>query len=120
MFDDVLLLGKGGRTVYLGPANAALSYFERLGFRCPPLVNAADFMMDVISGEVPREGHPEFRASDLFDIWNQQRAPLDIIRPAVTNSSVISVNDVPSAQDDTEVLPLVRDSYLVYVSSCVA
>lgn len=46
MFDDVLLLGKGGRTVYLGPSSGALAYFERLGFQCPPLVNAADFLMD--------------------------------------------------------------------------
>ncbi len=32
MFDDVLLLGKGGKTVYLGPTEDALKYFEELGF----------------------------------------------------------------------------------------
>jgi hypothetical protein len=56
MFDDVLLLGKGGRTVYLGPTNKALSYFEELGFQCPEHSNPADFFMDIISGSMPRKG----------------------------------------------------------------
>ena len=30
MFHDVLLLGKGGQTVYLGPSEKALEYFEGL------------------------------------------------------------------------------------------
>jgi hypothetical protein len=38
-FDDVLFLGKGGRTVYLGPTAQALPYFEERGIVCPPLVN---------------------------------------------------------------------------------
>lgn len=42
MFDNVLLLGKGGRTVYLGPTRDALGYFDRLGFKCPLHVNPAD------------------------------------------------------------------------------
>ena len=47
-FHDVLLLGKGGRAVYLGPSAEALDYFARQGFECPPRVNPPDFMMDVI------------------------------------------------------------------------
>lgn len=56
MFDDVLLLGKGGRTVYLGPTSKALGYFTDLGFEIPQHSNPADFFMDVISGSVPRKG----------------------------------------------------------------
>jgi ABC-type multidrug transport system ATPase subunit len=41
MFHDVLLLGKGGRTVYLGPSEEALPYFESLGFTCPQHTNPA-------------------------------------------------------------------------------
>ena len=29
MFDDVLLLGKGGKMVYFGPGNRCEDYFER-------------------------------------------------------------------------------------------
>jgi hypothetical protein len=42
LFDDVLLLGKGGRTVFMGPTADALGYFEQLGFKCPQYVNPAD------------------------------------------------------------------------------
>jgi len=35
-FDDLLLLGKGGRVVYFGPVDKATQYFERIGFPCPP------------------------------------------------------------------------------------
>lgn len=52
MFDEVLLLAKGGRTVYLGPTLEAQRYFEELGYKIPPKMNPADFLMDVISGEI--------------------------------------------------------------------
>ena len=53
-FDDVLLLGAGGRVVYLGESSGALDYFTRLGFTCPDRMNPADFFMDVIAGKFPR------------------------------------------------------------------
>lgn len=43
-FDSVLLLGLGGRTVYLGATSSALDYFENIGFKCQPLENPADFV----------------------------------------------------------------------------
>jgi hypothetical protein len=53
-FDDVLLLGKGGRTVFLGPTKKALPYFEgTVGVKCGQHVNPPDFFMDVIAGDVP-------------------------------------------------------------------
>ena len=72
-FDDVLLLGKGGRTVYLGPSDDALGYFESHGVLCPARVNPADFMMDVIAGNVPegefkRKNH-RFDPTTLFVWW---------------------------------------------------
>ena len=44
MFDSVLLLGVGGKTVYLGPSLQALSYFQGLGFSMPASENPADFL----------------------------------------------------------------------------
>ena len=52
-FDDVLLLGSGGATVYLGPSSGALAYFSGLGFAIPPMENPADFFLDVILAKVP-------------------------------------------------------------------
>jgi len=72
LFDDVLLLGKGGHTVYLGPAIVAKPYFESLGFQMPTDENPADWFMDVICGEVPNSQIPNFKASMLFEIWREK------------------------------------------------
>ncbi|CAE8638660.1 unnamed protein product [Polarella glacialis] len=77
LFDEVLLLGKGGRTVYQGPSQGAVPYFQRLGFEIPATENPADWLMDLISGEVrskifPQVGtHP---ADWLFEAWEQNKA----------------------------------------------
>ena len=55
------------------PSLSFLRYFEMLGFVIPPLVNPPDFFLDVISGEVERQGHPDFVPKDLFDLWEQNR-----------------------------------------------
>eukprot|EP00026_Physarum_polycephalum_P000451 Phypoly_transcript_00452.p1 GENE.Phypoly_transcript_00452~~Phypoly_transcript_00452.p1 ORF type:complete len:1573 (+),score=187.05 Phypoly_transcript_00452:292-4719(+) len=73
MFHDVLLLGKGGRTVYIGPSEKALEYFQSIGFACPEHTNPPDFFMDVISGRVPRAGHPEFTPLQLFELWENRK-----------------------------------------------
>ncbi|PRW59962.1 white-brown complex 30 [Chlorella sorokiniana] len=69
LFDDVLLLGKGGRMVYLGPSRLALPYFETIGFTLPPNENPADFAMDVIAGSVPRSDGAPFQPADLVTLW---------------------------------------------------
>lgn len=81
LFDQALLLGKGGRTVYLGPAAGALPYFRDLGFIKPENENPADWLMDILSGEVENSKVPGFQREMLFDMWAQQGAqrqgPLD-------------------------------------------
>lgn len=59
-FDDTLLLGKGGRTCYLGPSDKALPYFESLGHKCPELTSPSDHFMDVIAADTK---------GLLFDAW---------------------------------------------------
>jgi len=68
-FDDLLLLGKGGRTVFFGPIPQAKDYFARIGFPCPEGANPADFFLDVTSGKVPSSLKFDFKPSDLFDFW---------------------------------------------------
>jgi hypothetical protein len=73
LFDDVLLLGKGGKTVYLGPSLCAKAYFEMLGFTMEGDENPADWFMDVISGEVPNKRIKNFEPSMLFEWWEQNK-----------------------------------------------
>lgn len=55
MCNKLLLLGKGGKTVFMGQTADSIKYFASKGFQCPPLNNPADFFMEVISGYVLRE-----------------------------------------------------------------
>lgn len=53
-FDTLLLLAKGGRTVYFGDigdkASTVKRYFEGHGAPCPPEANPAEHMIEVVSG----------------------------------------------------------------------
>ena len=60
--DDALLLAPGGRVIYHGPADAALHYFARLGHKCPPQTNPAEFLIDLVS--ICEDDEAE-RAADL-------------------------------------------------------
>lgn len=55
-FDTLLLLGKGGKTVYFGDigdnAQTIREYFARHGAPCPPDANPAEHMIDVVSGHL--------------------------------------------------------------------
>jgi hypothetical protein len=103
MFDDVLLLGKGGYTIFLGPNDQVLPYFERLGFICPERSNPSDFLLDVINGDIPREGHPDFHFKQLPDLWNKHHK--SIKHPSAPVIRVVRGVSVAEAAVGT-VLPL--------------
>jgi hypothetical protein len=52
MFDNILLLGVGGKTVFEGSPDSALNYFAEKGFPCPEYQNPADWFMDLTSGKI--------------------------------------------------------------------
>ncbi|KAJ3515824.1 hypothetical protein NLJ89_g1517 [Agrocybe chaxingu] len=69
MFDKLLLLQKGGQTVYFGDlghnATTLLQYFERNGSRhCGPGENPAEFMLDVIGA-----GATATSSQDWYQTW---------------------------------------------------
>lgn len=55
-FDQLLLLAKGGKTVYFGPigqnSSEIKTYFAHHGAPCPPETNPAEHMIDVVSGQL--------------------------------------------------------------------
>jgi ABC-type multidrug transport system ATPase subunit len=69
MFDKVLLLAPGGKTVFLGSPQDAMRYFIAIGYVFPERSNAADFLLDIISGSVPLPEKPDFSVDDLVRIW---------------------------------------------------
>ncbi|KAL1762505.1 ABC-2 type transporter-domain-containing protein [Schizophyllum commune] len=68
-FDRLLLLERGGETVYFGDigkdSHIIREYFARHGAVCPPNVNPAEFMLDAIgAGVQPRIGDRDWK-----DVW---------------------------------------------------
>jgi len=68
-FDRLLLLERGGETVYFGEigedSRIIREYFDRHGAHCPPNVNPAEFMLEAIgAGVSPRIGDKDWK-----DIW---------------------------------------------------
>ena len=58
LFDDILLLGVGGRLAYHGPLEAVAHYFAQLGFLCPTHVDLLDFLVDVCNENGAQYYHP--------------------------------------------------------------
>ena len=58
-FDNLLLLARGGNTVYNGPIGShavdVRRYFQEAGAPCPPGRNPAEHMIDVVSGELSQK-----------------------------------------------------------------
>lgn len=64
-FDRLLLLERGGKTVYSGPIGKdgrhVIEYFAARGAQCPPGVNPAEYMLDAIgAGSQPRVGERDW------------------------------------------------------------
>ncbi|KAG0701470.1 ABC-2 type transporter-domain-containing protein [Suillus ampliporus] len=71
VFDRLLLLCKGGRTVYFGDigenSSTMLDYFERNGApRCSSDANPAEYMLDVIGA-----GATAVSTTDWYDVWER-------------------------------------------------
>ncbi|KAK0585162.1 hypothetical protein LWI29_024127 [Acer saccharum] len=56
MFDDFILLAKGGTTVYHGPVKKVEQYFSGLGITVPDRVNPPDHFIDILEGIVKPNG----------------------------------------------------------------
>ncbi|KAK9072608.1 hypothetical protein SSX86_009043 [Deinandra increscens subsp. villosa] len=50
MFDDLILLAKGGLVAYLGPVTKVEEYFSGLGIHVPERVNPPDHYIDILEG----------------------------------------------------------------------
>ncbi|XP_023749515.1 ABC transporter G family member 28 isoform X2 [Lactuca sativa] len=52
MFDDLILLAKGGLVAYLGPVKKVEEYFSGIGIDVPERVNPPDHYIDILEGMV--------------------------------------------------------------------
>ncbi|GAA5959155.1 hypothetical protein JCM21900_001409 [Sporobolomyces salmonicolor] len=79
MFDNVLLLVKGGKAAYSGPTDGILKALESAGEVCPHDFNPADFILDVVSVDhrsVEAEKRSSQRVSHILDTWSARASAL--------------------------------------------
>ncbi|KAK6418598.1 ATP-binding cassette transporter snq2, partial [Oleoguttula sp. CCFEE 5521] len=91
-FDRLLLLQKGGETVYFGDigkdAQALIGYFRNHGAECPPDANPAEWMLDAIGAGI----QPRIGDKDWGEIWQ------DSEELAATKEEIIRIKAVRSEE----------------------
>lgn len=107
IFDNVLLLARGGSPVYSGAGSDMLSHFTSLGYDCSTTTNPADFVLDAITvdlQEAGKEAQSRSRVQRIIDAWNKKeearprlkRAESATATPAELNSLKRQMNPFPT------------------------
>ncbi|ERM94849.1 ABC transporter G family member 28 isoform X1 [Amborella trichopoda] len=68
MFDDLILLAKGGLTVYHGSVKKVEEYFGNLGINVPDRVNPPDHYIDILEG-IAKPNNPNLNCKNLPIRW---------------------------------------------------
>lgn len=85
MFDDFILLAKGGLTVYHGPVKKVEEYFSGLGIVVPERVNPPDYYIDILEGIVKPSANATVKFKELPLRWmlhNGYPVPPDMLDSA--------------------------------------
>lgn len=96
-FDDLLLLGKGGKVIYFGPTDKIEGYLDLIGFTRASSQTIPDFIMEVVAGKVNSRLDTEFEPSDLPLYW--------VVYNEKTEATVSSPDSFPSEISSSIVRP---------------
>ncbi|XP_040994897.1 ABC transporter G family member 28 [Juglans microcarpa x Juglans regia] len=83
MFDDLILLAKGGLTVYHGSVKKVEEYFSSLGITVPERVNPPDYYIDILEGIVKPSTSTGVNYKQLPVRWmlnNGYPVPMDMLQ----------------------------------------
>nr|QIT08317.1 putative ABC transporter G family member 24-like protein [Siraitia grosvenorii] len=84
MFDDLVLLAKGGFTVYHGPARRVEEYFSGLGINVPERVNPPDHFIDILEGIVTPNADVNYEELPVrWLLYNGYPVPADLQQNSV-------------------------------------
>ncbi|KAG7670998.1 hypothetical protein KSW81_004425 [Nannochloris sp. 'desiccata'] len=104
LFDDVLLLGRGGRAAYYGPVTQVEEYFLSLGHRFPDKTNPADALLDILAAEPD----PLCEAWAVHQYEEQQGQRLSPSSSSISGDSISSVVVLGSLHEETSASLLQR------------
>lgn len=116
MFDDLILLAKGGLTAYHGPVKKVEEYFAGLGINVPDRVNPPDHFIDILEGIVKPNASAGVNYKELPLRWmlhNGYIVPPDMLGSTGLGSSSSGDNSAhgtnPSAAAASEGKSFVRE-----------
>lgn len=88
MFDDLVLLAKGGFTVYHGPARRVEEYFAGIGISVPERVNPPDHFIDILEGIVTLNGDISYEELPVrWLLHNGYPVPADLQQNSVRHTT---------------------------------
>lgn len=90
MFDDLILLAKGGMIAYLGSVKKVEEYFAGLGINVPERVNPPDYFIDILEGIVKPSASTGVNYKELPLRWmlhNGYDVPRDMLQDASDTDS---------------------------------
>lgn len=108
MFDDLILLAKGGLTAYHGPVKKVEEYFSGLGINVPERVNPPDFFIDILEGIIKPDSSTGVDYKELPMRWmlhNGYPVPPDMLgstglaSPSIDESSAHGSNPSAAASE---------------------
>ncbi|XP_015581018.1 ABC transporter G family member 28 isoform X1 [Ricinus communis] len=83
MFDDLILLAKGGLTVYHGSVKKVEEYFASLGITVPERANPPDYFIDILEGIVKPSGGVNYKQLPIrWMLHNGYPVPMDMLQSA--------------------------------------
>ncbi|XP_062221516.1 ABC transporter G family member 28-like isoform X2 [Phragmites australis] len=108
MFDDLILLAKGGMTVYHGPVKKVEEYFTGLGIVVPERVNPPDYYIDILEGIVKPSLSAGVTVKDLPLRWmlhNGYDVPRDMLQSFSDSESSSFRGSIDHASSDVDAGP---------------
>ncbi|XP_073031513.1 ABC transporter G family member 24-like [Primulina eburnea] len=93
MFDDLILLARGGLTVYHGPVKNVEDYFSSLGINIPDRTNPPDYFIDILEGMVKTSSSSGVSYTELPVRWmlhNGYPVPPDLRKYAGPGTSPLN------------------------------
>ncbi|KAL6545368.1 ABC transporter G member 24 [Orobanche gracilis] len=95
IFDDLVLLAKGGFTVYHGPVRKVEEYFSGLGIVVPDRVNPPDYFIDILEGMIKMSSTSVVSYTELPVRWmlhNGYPIPLDLRVDSSADNNIQTMN----------------------------
>ncbi|KAH7542667.1 hypothetical protein FEM48_Zijuj02G0098400 [Ziziphus jujuba var. spinosa] len=102
MFDDLILLAKGGLTVYHGSVKKVEEYFSSLGIIVPERVNPPDHFIDILEGIIKPSTSSGVNYKQLPVRWmlhNGYPVPMDMLQSVDGMAASASENSANGAKE---------------------